>query len=622
MSTIKISQLPLVTTFTANTQNTVFVGVDLDAGLTGQFTAQAIARNLYLNNTLIVGNNVVQFDNVIGQFSGSSPTYLQINNQNFNANGSADYVASTSDSDNTFGFVDMGIEGPTYDGVAAGYPAFKPYDGYLYMVGKTTTSPTGNLVIGTQNKANTVFINGGVTNQDIVALMTANGLVLNTQSYITFADGTRQITNAASFNYTTTASAVANNASANSILLQAGLNATNTNVAIALAGVAAANANISSGVAAVNANIAFLNAVNLTQNDNITTATTLSQYALGVQTTQNTRIQTAQNQANVAGIVANTTAVVANSALQNTATIITAGNLRVTGNTVTQAMNTTNFQVVGTANVSGTLGVYGVITGSAQVVLQNTQFSATESALTISASPTTALPSNDGYMIHISGKNGIPSRIVTDSYGTGAYAVYTGRAARGTIDSPTALQAGDIISRFAGNGYGTTKYQSLGVGRIDFIAAENFTDANTGSRIQFWNCSVGSNTLTNIATFNGDSVEFTGSVKPDKGFIYTPRTLSGAQTAITINFSSDSIVRATLTADLTLSFSNYTAGKIVEVWLTNTGGTTRTITHGCSATNSSDNSTTFDIPSTSSAYLRYFSLDGDLANTFVTSVHA
>ena len=622
MSTIKISQLPLVTTFTANTQNTVFVGVDLDADLTGQFTAQAIARNLYLNNTLIVGNNVVQFDNVIGQFSGSSPTYLQINNQNFNANGSADYVASTSDSDNTFGFVDMGIEGPTYDGVAAGYPAFKPYDGYLYMVGKTTTSPTGNLVIGTQNKANTVFINGGVTNQDIVALMTANGLVLNTQSYITFADGTRQITNAASFNYTTTASAVANNASANSILLQAGLNATNTNVAIALAGVAAANANISSGVAAVNANIAFLNAVNLTQNDNITTATTLSQYALGVQTTQNTRIQTAQNQANVAGIVANTTAVVANSALQNTATIITAGNLRVTGNTVTQAMNTTNFQVVGTANVSGTLGVYGVITGSAQVVLQNTQFSATESALTISASPTTALPSNDGYMIHISGKNGIPSRIVTDSYGTGAYAVYTGRAARGTIDSPTALQAGDIISRFAGNGYGTTKYQSLGVGRIDFIAAENFTDANTGSRIQFWNCSVGSNTLTNIATFNGDSVEFTGSVKPDKGFIYTPRTLSGAQTAITINFSSDSIVRATLTADLTLSFSNYTAGKIVEVWLTNTGGTTRTITHGCSATNSSDNSTTFDIPSTSSAYLRYFSLDGDLANTFVTSVHA
>jgi hypothetical protein len=310
MSTIKISQLPVIPTISANTQNTIFVGVDLGADLTGQFSAQTIAKNLYLNNTLIVGNNNVQFANVIGQFSGSNPSYIQINNQNFNANGSADYVASTSDSDNTFGFVDMGIEGSTYNGVASGYPAFNPYDGYLYMVGKATNSPTGNLIIGTQNKANTVFINGGVNNNNIVALMTANGLVLNTQSYITFADNTKQITSAASLDYTTKASAVANNASANSIVLAAINVSQNANIAIAFAGAAASNSNI-----------AFLNAVNLTQNDSIQSATTLAQYALGVQTTQNTRIQTAQNQANVAGIVANTTAVVANSSVQNTAVI-------------------------------------------------------------------------------------------------------------------------------------------------------------------------------------------------------------------------------------------------------------------------------------------------------------
>jgi hypothetical protein len=406
----------------------------LDAGLTGQFTAQAIARHLFLNNTLIVGNNNVQFANVLGQFSGSNPAFLQINNQNFNANGSADYVASTSDSDNTFGFIDMGIESASYNGVAAGYPAFKPYDGYLYMVGKTTTSPTGNLIIGTQNKANTVFINGGVTNQDIVALMTANGLVLNTQSYITFADGTRQITNAASFNYTTTASAVANNASANSILLQAGLEATNTNVAIALAGVAAANANISGGVAAVNANIAFLNAVNLTQNDNITTATTLSQYALGVQTTQNTRIQTASNQANVAGIVANTTAVVANSAVQNT------------------------------------------------VVIQ----------------------------------------------------------------------------------------------------------LNT--------------------------------VKLSKGIIYIPNAYSNAQTAITLDFANDAVIRTNTSTGLIVSFANFTAGKVVEMWITNTAGTGQTFTHGCSAINSTNHSTTHSIPATSSIYAKYISFGTDIGNTFVALV--
>jgi hypothetical protein len=423
MSTIKISQLPVVTTFTANTQNTIFVGVDLDSDLTGQFTAQAIAQNLFLNNTLIVGNNNVQFANVVGQFSGSNPSFLQINNQNFNANGSADYVASTSDSDNTFGFVDMGIEGSNYNGVVAGYPAFKPYDGYVYMVGKTTTSPTGNLIIGTQNASNTVFINGGVRDNNIVALMTANGLVLNTQSYLTFADGTKQITNAASYNYTTTASAVANNASANSILLRAGLNAANANIAIALA----------NGILA-NSNIAILQAVNLTQNDNITSVTTLATYALGVQTTQNTRIQTASNQANVAGIVANTTAVVANSAVQNTAVI---------------QLNT---------------------------------------------------------------------------------------------------------------------------------------------------------------------------VKLSKGIIYIPNAYPNAQTAITLDFANDSVIRTNTSTGLIVSFANFTAGKVVEMWITNTAGTGQTFTHGCSAINSTNHSTTHSIPATSSIYAKYISFGTDVGNTFVALV--
>jgi hypothetical protein len=590
MSTIKISQLPLVTTFTANTQNTVFVGVDLDADLTGQFTAQAIARNLYLNNTLIVGNNIVQFDNVIGQFSGSSPTYLQINNQNFNANGSADYVASTSDSDNTFGFVDMGIESASYNGVAAGYPAFKPYDGYLYMVGKTTTSPTGNLIIGTQNKANTVFINGGVTNQDIVALMTANGLVLNTQSYITFADGTRQITNAASFNYTTTASAVANNASANSILLQAGLNATNANIAIALAGVEAANANISSGVVAVNANIAFLNAVNLTQNDNITTATTLSQYALGVQTTQNTRIQTAQNQANVAGIVANTTAVVANNALANT-----------------------------TGTFGGTLNISNNLTVNGTVVLANSNFSSTEAAFRITAAGSSQTPTQAGTLMQLTGKANTPARILIDSIGISntAYSLIAGRTARGTVGAPTATQNNDILLRIAGNSYGTTGYAPFGDARIDFVASENHSDTARGSRIKFWNTPTGSNVVNEIASFNADSVYFTGVVEPQKGFIYTPNIYPSSQTAITIDFANNSVVRAQTAAGLVVTLSSFVTGKVVEAWITNTAGTGQTFTHGCSAINSTINSTTYSIPATSSIFLKYWCMDGTLANTFV-----
>jgi hypothetical protein len=137
-----------------------------------------------------------------------------------------------------------------------------------------------------------------------------------------------------------------------------------------------------------------------------------------------------------------------------------------------------------------------------------------------------------------------------------------------------------------------------------------------------YNIENGTNTVNEIASFNANSIEFTGTVRPDKGFIYVPTILPGSQTAFTIDFSTTSLIKANVAADCTVSLSNYVAGKVVEVWLTNTSGLTRTITHGCTSTNSTENATTFTMPGTSSAYLRYFSIDGDNANTFVAIQHA
>jgi hypothetical protein len=214
--------------------------------------------------------------------------------------------------------------------------------------------------------------------------------------------------------------------------------------------------------------------------------------------------------------------------------------------------------------------------------------------------------------------------MLIDSFGTSntAYSIIAGRAARGTVDAPTATQNNDILLRIAGNSYGDTGYAPFGDARIDFVATENHSDTNRGSRIRFWNTPNGSNVVNEIASFNADSVYFTGTVAPEKGFIYTPRLPVGNQTAITIDFSSDVIIKANLAADLTFTLTNFVYGKVVEVWLVNTGGLTRTITHGCTATNSTENSATFTMPGTSSAYLRYFSIDGDNANTFVAIQHA
>jgi hypothetical protein len=71
---------------------------------------------------------------------------------------------------------------------------------------------------------------------------------------------------------------------------------------------------------------------------------------------------------------------------------------------------------------------------------------------------------------------------------------------------------------------------------------------------------------------------------------------------------------------MSVYFTNYTAGKIVDLWVTNLSGTGRSVTHGVSATNATNNGLTKTVPSTSTAKFQFYSINGDLANTFVAIV--
>lgn len=556
MSTVKISELPNLPAISANTSNTLFLGVDIPTSVTGKFTATTLAKQLFSNNALAVGNNLIVFSNTIAQFSGNDATFLQVNLQNFDANGSGDYVITADTGTNSAKYIDLGYNNSNYDGGTT-FSSLKALDGYLYVHGTSDVSNDGNLIIGTASSgANVYVIAGGTANSNVVATFHKTGFsIVGANNGLTFGDYTVQTTAAASLAYSQAAFLKANTPShvANS--------------------------------AAIYANGAF-------------------------------------SQANAAFSKAN-------NALANTSGTF-AGDLTVTGNisvggttSSTGPITTGNLIVSGTSNLTGnvtmnaTTYLTGAVTVNSTLVLANSNFSPTEAALTITASNTVATPSNDGYMIHISGKTGVPSRIVADSYGANAYIVFAGRAARGNVSYPSALQANDVIARFSSNGYGTTKYQPLGVGRIDFVASQNFTDANTGSRIEFYNCPVGSNTLNKIATFNGDSVEFAGAVKPDKGFVFSPN-VQATITTFTVDFTRDSLIKFNVTADATITLSNYVYGKVVEIWITNSGAQNRTITHGCLSNNSTNKATTFTITAGSCAHLRYFSIDGDQANTFVS----
>jgi hypothetical protein len=341
---------------------------------------------------------------------------------------------------------------------------------------------------------------------------------------------------------------------------------------------------------ATQANTIITQGVDATQNtrlDSIETINTNQNTSIsiieGVNLAQNTNITTANNHAWAAFTKAN-------NALANTSGTF-AGDLTITGNVLT----------------TGTIS------------LNNSSFATDTAFVKITSSDgfVTQAPSNTNYMLHVTGKANSVTRVVLDSFGANTYPLVAGRMGRGSAAAPVAVANNDVIFRVVGNGWTGTQFPSSSPTKIDFVAAENFSDTNRGTRIEFWNTPVGSNTLQEIASFNADSAEFLGTVNPTKGFIFTPRLPVGNQTAITIDFSSDVIIKANLAADLTFTLTNFVYGKVVEVWLTNTSGSTRTVTHGCSAINSSENSTTFTMASTSSAYLKYFSIDGDLANTFV-----
>jgi len=641
MSSVKITQLPFFTMINANTANTIFAGVDIPTDTTFQMTAHTLAQGLYSNEILNVGGNPVVFSNTIAQFSGSDPTFLQLNLQNFNSNGSGDLIVTSDTGTNSNNYIDLGINGSTFSNPT--YSSMKPLDAYLYVQGPTALSNVANLVIGTASYgANIVFIAGGTTSNDIIATINediitmyepllvnggisfgdasyqntapatlvysqasyaqANAATVSAQSGYNLANTVSTTANAAylqanaatisaqsGYNLANTVSTTANAAylqanaatvsaqsvynlantvstTANASYLQAnaatssaqsGYNLANTVSTTANAAYLQANAATNSAQAAYNlansttATVTYQTGVNLQQNTNITavntyaasgyaqanvtvrvdaTQNTLIGIIQGVDLTQNTNIALLQSyvttaNANIAAAFAQANSAAANTiyqagvsatqntttqtiwnqvntAVQNTSTIIL-NNLNLNGNLI--ANNTTS-----TANFFK-VNILGNNNGS--LTINNNSFSAQTALVKIIGSSTYAsqTPINAGYMMQIVGLDNTPTRIVIDSASASgnAYGLIAGRTSRGSAAAPSAAQAGDVLMRFSGNGYGTTSYSPLGVARMDVVAAENFSDTNKGAVINFSVTRVGSNTVyANVVSIASNTVSF------------------------------------------------------------------------------------------------------------------
>ena len=115
--------------------------------------------------------------------------------------------------------------------------------------------------------------------------------------------------------------------------------------------------------------------------------------------------------------------------------------------------------------------------------------------------------------------------------------------------------------------------------------------------------------------------EANGTFYVPNGLLFNTRSYAGNQTAITLNFKTDTWVRTNIAAPLAVTLGNFVVGSDITLFITNTstgGGATHTITHGCSALNSTVGATTFTLGGTTTARIKYYSFDGDLANTYAS----
>ncbi len=91
-------------------------------------------------------------------------------------------------------------------------------------------------------------------------------------------------------------------------------------------------------------------------------------------------------------------------------------------------------------------------------------------------------------------RTGTNAGVVSTVYvnGTDSGSFFVAQTARGTAAAPTAVQAGDFLGAWGAAGRRTTGFSSIAAG-VGVVAAENFSDAGSGTAIGLFNTPLGTN---------------------------------------------------------------------------------------------------------------------------------
>ena len=253
-----------------------------------------------------------------------------------------------------------------------------------------------------------------------------------------------------------------------------------------------------------------------------------------------------------------------------------------------------------------------------------------------SATGTYLTPGQPGAMLHMTGNPNVSARMYIDSIGE--YASFVGRRYNGNVGSPTQVLAGQDVLRFNATAATNAGLGNVAMAQIQFRALENQTTTAQGSSINFIVTPVGSPAasrieVANINVANGVSAtKFTTTGNITAGNIaatnYTGKVTHSIRDAgvatgtLTIDVTTDDLVKCTFTGDFTVDFSNIIPGRVITLIATNTSaGDSDIITSGISAINTTSGGT-YTVTQQTTAVVTYYSLDSNVGSIYASAVYA
>lgn len=239
-----------------------------------------------------------------------------------------------------------------------------------------------------------------------------------------------------------------------------------------------------------------------------------------------------------------------------------------------------------------------------------------------SATGTYIPPGQVGAMLQLTGNPNSSCRVYQDSLGS--YSSYVGRRYNGSVSNPTQVLAGEDVLRINATAATNDGLGNAALAQISFTSLENQTTTAQGSEIGFTVTPLGVSVANRVKVLKVDGVGVTTDrlikARNYEGAVRNAGSVGG--TTVTLDWSTDHMIRCTFTDNFTVSFSNYTAGRTITLIATNASANdSDIITAGISTVNTQGDNT-LTVTEQTTAIITYYCVGTTVNDVYASAVYA